>query len=85
MNEVDGNIKNKHVSILIGLGSIHSYLDPKLVDIFHLKKSRLKISWLVQLATGIKRRINEIVIGCPIYINGVCFPFRVTTLRETLI
>jgi hypothetical protein len=41
------------------------------VDIFHLKKSKLEKSCLVQLATGTKRRINENIKDCPINLNGV--------------
>jgi hypothetical protein len=52
-------------------GEIHSYIDPNIVDIFHLKRNKLEKSWLVQLATGTKRRINEIVRSCPIDLNGV--------------
>jgi hypothetical protein len=37
------------------------------VDTFHLKKkSKLEISWLIQLANRTKGRINEVVRGCPI-------------------
>jgi hypothetical protein len=41
------------------------------VDRFHLKKSKLERSWLVQLVTGTKRRITETIIDCPINMNGV--------------
>jgi hypothetical protein len=71
MIEVEGKIINHPISILIDLGASHSYIDPKVVDIFHLMKSKLERSWLVQLATGTKRRINETVRGCPIDLNGV--------------
>jgi hypothetical protein len=35
-----------------------------------LKKCKNEKYWLVQLATGTKRRINELVKGCPINMNG---------------
>jgi hypothetical protein len=41
------------------------------VEKLHLEKSKLEKSSLVQLATRTKRRINEIVRGCPINMNGV--------------
>jgi hypothetical protein len=41
------------------------------VDKFHLEKSKLEKSSLVQLASRTKRRINDIVRGCPINLNGV--------------
>jgi hypothetical protein len=53
------------------LGASHSCIDPKVVDRFHLMKSKLERSWLVQLATETKRRINEVAQGCPINLNGV--------------
>jgi hypothetical protein len=41
------------------------------VDKLHLEKSKLEKSSLVQLATGTKRRIKEMVIGCLISLNGM--------------
>jgi hypothetical protein len=52
-------------------GEIHSYISPNLVEIFHLKRSKHDKSWLVQLATRTKRKINELVKGCPLDMNGV--------------
>jgi hypothetical protein len=42
-----------------------------LVERFHLKRSKHEKLWLVQLATGTKREINEIVKGCPLYMDGI--------------
>jgi hypothetical protein len=39
------------------------------VDKFYLKKRKLERSWLVHLAIGTKRRINEDVIYFPINLN----------------
>jgi hypothetical protein len=52
-------------------GESHSYIAPNLVERFHLKRSKHEKSWLVQLATRTKRKINEIVKGCPLDMNGV--------------
>jgi hypothetical protein len=41
------------------------------VDILHLEKSKLGKSSLVQLATGTKRRIHDMVRSCSISFNGV--------------
>jgi hypothetical protein len=71
MIEVEGKIINHLVSILIDLGAIHSYIDPKVVVRFHLKKSKHENSSLAQLSTGTKRMINEIVKYCPINLKGV--------------
>jgi hypothetical protein len=56
--------------MLIDYGVSHSYIDPKLIEIFKLKKSKHERSWLVQLATRTKGRINELVKECPINMNG---------------
>jgi hypothetical protein len=71
MIEVEGKIINHIFSILIDSKESHSYIDPKVVERFHLKKSNLEKSSLVQLATRTKRKINEIVKGCSINLNGL--------------
>jgi hypothetical protein len=71
MIEVEGKIINQLVAILIDSGGSHCYIDPKIVDILYLEKSKLEKSSLVQLAIGAKRRIHDLVRGCSISINGV--------------
>jgi hypothetical protein len=71
MIEVEGKIDNQPIAILIDSGASHSYIDPNLVERFHLKRRKHGKSWLVQLATGAKRRINELVKDCPMDMNGV--------------
>ena len=61
MVEVEGKIAEQSVSVLIGPGSTHSYITPKIVDIFAFKKLKYNKSWLVQLATGTKRKVSDIV------------------------
>jgi predicted aspartyl protease len=71
MIEVEGKIINQLVSILIDSGASHCYIDPKIVDRIHLEKSKLGKTSLVQLTTGTKRRIHDMVRSCFISINGV--------------
>jgi predicted aspartyl protease len=71
MIEVEGNIDNQPITILIDYGASHSYINSNIVEIFHLQRSKHKKSWLVQLATGAKRKINELVKDCSIDINGL--------------
>jgi predicted aspartyl protease len=71
MIEVEGNIVNQLVSFLIDSGAIRCYIDPKIVDRLHLEKSKLGKASLVQLATGTKRRIHDMVKSCSISLNGV--------------
>ena len=44
---------------------------PKIVDRLRLEKSKLGKSSLVQLGTGTKRRIHDMVISCSISLSGV--------------
>ena len=47
MIEVEGMINNHAFNILIDLGAIHSYIDPKVVEIFQLPRRKHEKSWLV--------------------------------------
>jgi hypothetical protein len=60
MIEVEGKIINQPVAILIDSRANHCYIGPKIMDIFHLEKSKLENS-----------RINETLRGCRINLNGV--------------
>jgi hypothetical protein len=71
MIEVEGKIINQPVVVLIDSGASHCYIDPNIVDRLHLEKSKLQKASLVQLATGTKRRIHDMVRSCSISINGV--------------
>jgi hypothetical protein len=46
-------------------------INQPIVDRLHLEKSKIGKSSLVQLATGTKRRIYDMVRGCSISLNGV--------------
>jgi predicted aspartyl protease len=72
MIEMEGEINDQPISILIDLGASHSYLDPKMVERFQFPRSKLGKPWLVQLATGAKRKINQMVKACPMEMNGLC-------------
>jgi hypothetical protein len=71
MIEVEGMINNQTITILINSGANHSYIDPKMVEIFHLLRSRHGKSWLVQLATGAKIKVNNMVKSCLMDMNGL--------------
>jgi len=68
---VEGNIINQNVSILIYLGDIQCYIDPKIVEKLHLEKSKIEKSSLVQLSIGTKKRINMTIECCPINKNEI--------------
>jgi hypothetical protein len=71
MIEVEGMINNQTISIFIDSGASHSYIDPKMVESFHLPRSKHGKSWLVKLATGVKRKVNEMVKSCIMDMNGL--------------
>jgi hypothetical protein len=47
MIEVEGNLNNQTIYILIDSRASHSYIDPKMVEIFHLSRRKHGKSWLV--------------------------------------
>jgi hypothetical protein len=47
MIEVEGMINNHAFTILIDPGASHSYIDPKMVEIFQLPRRKHGKSWLV--------------------------------------
>ena len=69
--EVEGEIVKQAVFVLIDPGSTHSYITPRIIEMCTLKKSRHKRSWLVQLATGIKKKVSEVVMKCPLVMDGL--------------
>jgi hypothetical protein len=71
MIEVEGKINNEPITILIDSRASHTYINANIAERFHLQRSKHKKSWLVQLATWAKRKINEWVKYCPIDMNGL--------------
>ena len=71
MVEVVGKIVEQSVSILIDPGSTHSYITPRVVEICAFRRIKHKKSWLVQLATRMKRKVSEVVEKCPLVMNGL--------------
>jgi hypothetical protein len=71
MIEVEGMIKNQPFTILVDSRSSHIYIEPRVVEILHLIRSKHEKSWLVQLATGTKRKVMELVKSYPVDMNGL--------------
>ena len=71
MIEVASKIVEKFVSILNDPGSTHNYITPRVVDICAFKKVNHRKSWLVQLATGTKRKVSEVVEKFPLVMSGL--------------
>ena len=71
MVEFAGKIGQQSISILIDPGSTHSYITPRVVYICAFKKLKHSKSWLVQLSTGTKRNISEVVENFPLGMDGL--------------
>ena len=71
MVEVASKIVEQSFSILIDPGSTHSYIAPRVVESCAFKKVKHRKSWLVQLATGNKRKVSEVVEKFPLVMNGL--------------
>ena len=71
MIEVEGLINNHVFNILIDLGASHTYIYPKVVEIFQLTRWKHGKYWLVQLATGTKRKVVELAKSYPVGMNGL--------------
>ena len=67
--EIEVMINNQLISILIDPGASLSYISPRVVDLCNLAPYKFDKSWLVQLATGTKRKVTSIVRNCKIMLN----------------
>jgi hypothetical protein len=68
--EMEGTISNHPVSILIDPSSNLSYAAPQTVEKFKLQPVKHVKSWLVQLATGTKRKVTKVMPTCQFIISG---------------
>jgi hypothetical protein len=64
-------INNQTIVISIDSGASHSYVYPKMVESFHLPRIKHGKYWLVKLATGAKRKVNEMVNSCLMDMKGL--------------
>jgi hypothetical protein len=71
MIEVEGMINNRPLIILIDSGASHSYIDPRVVGSLHLTRRKHEKSRLVQLATGTKRKVIELVKSYSVDMKGM--------------
>ena len=67
---------------MIDPSSTHSYITPRVVDICAFKMVKHRKYWLVQLATGTKRKVSELVQKFPLVMNGLitCVDLNVLSL-----
>lgn len=70
MAKLEGKISNHPVSSLIDLSASLSYASPRIFYLCHLKSLKFRNPWLVQLATGAKRRVSAKKEHCEIKLVG---------------
>ena len=70
MVEIKCKVSNIYISILIDPGACQSYVSHKIFDTCKLKKEKHEKPWLLQLATGTKRKVSELVKDYEIDMNG---------------
>ena len=66
MVEVEGKLNQIPISILINPGASLSYISLDLVEKYKLSIEKFAKSWLVQLATGAKRKVISFVKNCAV-------------------
>jgi hypothetical protein len=76
MVNMEGMIANHLVSILIDPGSNLSYVAPQTVDKCKLQPVRHVNPWFIQLATGTKRKVTEVIPSFQFIMDG--FPTQAT-------
>jgi hypothetical protein len=69
--EMEGMIANHLVSILIDPSSNLSYVSPQTIDKRKLQPIRHVKPWLVQLGTGMKRKVAEVILACQFIMDGL--------------
>ena len=80
MVEVEGMINQTPIAILIDPGASLIYISPNLVEKCKLLVEKFAISWLVQLATGAKRKVISFVKNCAIIIDQFETFFKLNVL-----
>ena len=61
--EIEGTISNHTISILIDQGATLSYISPRTVELCQLNSVKHEKPWMVQLATGEKRKVTNFIIN----------------------
>eukprot|EP00253_Pinus_taeda_P012585 PITA_12585 len=64
MVEFEGKFSSLPISVLIDPGATLSYVNPKVVERCNLQSVKFKNPWLVQLATGAKRKVTSKINNC---------------------
>ena len=69
MIELEGKLLSQPVYILVDPGASLSYVSPKVVNICKFQSQKFRNPWLVQLATGAKRKFCAKIPNCALEIS----------------
>jgi len=64
--EIEDTVSNHTISVLIDPGATLSYISPRMVELCQLTRERNTKPWLVQLATGAKRKVTYFIVDCEV-------------------
>ena len=64
--EIEGTISNHTIFVLIDSGATLSYIYLSMVELCQLIRERNTKPWLVQLATGAKRKVTYFIVDCEV-------------------
>ena len=67
--KIESRIHNKTISILIDLGGSLSYVSPSIAENSNMRLKKFEKYWLVQLATGTKRKVVNYVESCEMFMS----------------
>jgi hypothetical protein len=68
--EIEGKIHDTQIFVLIDPGATLSYITPDVVESNKLKKQKHENFWLVQLATGAKRKVVNFIFDLEFILDG---------------
>ena len=68
--EIESIISKHTLAILIDPGATLSYITPRMMELCQLTKVRHAKPWLVQLATGAKRKVIYFIVDCEVELQG---------------
>lgn len=69
MIELKGKLLSQPVSIFVDPDASLSYVSPKVVEMCKLQSQKFRNPWLVQLATGTKRKVCAKIPNCALKIS----------------
>jgi hypothetical protein len=68
--EIEGKINDTLIYVLVDPRASLSYITPNIVELNKLKKLKHEKSWLVQLATGTKRKVVDFISDFEFNLGG---------------